>query len=108
MTEILATKTSLPGRGTPSTLAAVRAEALFVSSLQSSGSPSPDEVRHAVAVALRRLGVGGCAAQMAAEFGDHPDTAVARMNWALAMIHTAYPTQSRTPAAHRRPLALAS
>jgi hypothetical protein len=108
MVEILATKTSLPGRGTPSTLAAVRAEALFVSSLQSSGSPSPDQVRHAVAVALRRLGVGGCAAQMAAEFGDHPDTAVARMNWALATIHTAYPAQSRTPAADRRPLALAS
>jgi hypothetical protein len=108
MVEILATKTSLPGRVLPSTVEAVRAEALFASSLQSTGSPSPDQVRRAVATTLRRLGIRGCAAQMAGEFGEHPDTAVTRMGWALATIRTVYPTPSMTPTPQLRPLALAS
>jgi hypothetical protein len=107
MAEILGTKTSLAGGGMPGLLETVRAEALFASALQSSGSPSPDQVRRAVATTLRRRGVGGCAAQMAGEFGDHPDTAVARMSWALATIRTVYPVPT-TPAAKRRPLAFAS
>ena len=41
MAEILATKTSLPGREMPGTFEAARAEALFVSTLQPSGVPSP-------------------------------------------------------------------
>jgi hypothetical protein len=41
MVEILATRTSLPAYGKPGTFEAVRAEALFVSTLQPSGSPSP-------------------------------------------------------------------
>ena len=49
MAEILATKTSLPGGETPGLLEAVRAEALFVSALQPSGSPSPDQIRRVVA-----------------------------------------------------------
>jgi hypothetical protein len=108
MVEILATKTSLPGCEMPGTFEAVRAEALFLSTLQPSGSPSPDQVRGAVATTLRRLGVRGCAAQMAGEFGDHPDTAVARMSWALATIHTVYPARSMTPTPNLRPLAFAS
>jgi hypothetical protein len=108
MVEILATKTSLPGRDMPGTFEAVRAEALFVSTLQSSESPSPNQVRRAVATTLLRLGVHGCAAQMASEFGDHPDTAMARMSWALATIRTVYPTPSTTPTHTLRPLALAS
>lgn len=111
MVQILATTTSLPGRETPkmpSPFEAVRAEALFASSLQSSGSPSPDHVRRVVAATLRRLGTRGCAAQMASEFGDHPDTAVARMSWALTTIRTVYPTPSMTATAILRPLALAS
>jgi hypothetical protein len=97
MVEILALPTSLPGGETPGTFEAVRAGALFVSALQPSGSPSPDQVRCVVATTLRRLGVRGCAAQMAGEFGDHPDTAVARMSWALATIHTVYPEPAVTP-----------
>jgi hypothetical protein len=107
MAEILATKTSLPGYEMPGTLEAVRAGALFVSTLQPSRSPSPDQVRRVVAMTLRRLGVRGCAAQMASEFGDHPDTAVARMSWVLATIRTVYPVPT-TPAAKWRPLAFAS
>ena len=108
MAEILATKTSLPGYERPGTFEAVRAEALFVSTLQPSGSPSPGQIRRAVTTTLQRLGVRGCAAQVAGEFGDHPDTAVARMSWALATIHTVYPAPSMTPAPGLRPLAFAS
>jgi hypothetical protein len=70
---------------------AVRAKALFASTVLSSESPGPDQVVRAVATTLRRLRLRGCAEQVAAEFGDHPDTAVARMAWALATIRTAYP-----------------
>jgi hypothetical protein len=45
---------------------------------------------------------------MAGEFGDHPDTAPARMSWALATIHTVYQPPSMTTAPSRRPLAFAS
>jgi len=108
MTEILATKTSLAGNEMPDTFEVVRAEALFASTVQPSGSISPDQVRRAVATTLQRLGVRGCAARMAGEFGDHPDTAVARMSWALATIETVYPAQSAIPAPDLRPLAFAS
>jgi hypothetical protein len=83
---------------------AVRAEALFASTLQSSEMPSVERVRGTVAATLRRLGMRGCAAQVAGEFGDHPETALARMTWALATVRDAYP--ARTVAA--RSLALAS
>jgi hypothetical protein len=91
-----------------STFEAVRAEALFASSMQSSGSISPNEVRRAVATTLRRLGIRGCAATMASEFGDHPDTALSRMTWALATIRTLYPVPSMNPAPDLRALAAAS
>ncbi len=79
MAEILATKTSLPGCEGPGTFEAARAGALFASTLQPSGSHSPGQIRRAVKTTLQRLGVRGCAARVADEFGDHPDTAVARM-----------------------------
>lgn len=108
MVKILATKTSLPRRKMPGTFEAVRAEALFLSTLQPSGSPSPEQVRRAVTATLQRLGVRGCAAPVAGEFGDHPDAAVARMSWALATIKTAYPVPSTTSAPSPRSLAIAS
>jgi hypothetical protein len=76
-----------------STFEAVRAEALFLSCLQSSESPSREQVRAAVADMLRRFGTRGCAAQVAGEFGDHPETAVARMAWALGMVRTVFPVR---------------
>jgi len=106
MTEILATRASLPGWEMP-TFEAVRAEALFTSSLQPSGSPSPGQVRREITITLQRLGIRGCAEKTAGEFGDHPDTAAARMRWALATIRTAYPAPP-PPAAGLRPLALVS
>jgi hypothetical protein len=76
----------------PTTFESARAEALFVSYLQCSAHPAPDQVRGAVATTLRRWGIKGCAAQVAGEFGDHPDVAVARMVWALATIRDVYHT----------------
>jgi hypothetical protein len=108
MTEIPAAKTSLPGRQRPGTFETFRAEALFASTLQPSGSLSSEQVRLVVATTLRQLGIGGCAARMAAEFGDHPDTAAARMCWALATIRAVYPPSSKTPAPRLRLLAFAS
>jgi hypothetical protein len=86
----------------------LRAEALFASTLQPSESLSSDEVRRAVATTLRRLGIRGCAGELAGEYGDHPDAAAARMTWALAMIRTVYPTRSMMPTPRPRALALAS
>jgi hypothetical protein len=108
MAEILATKTSLAGSEMPDTFEAVRAEALFASTVQPSGSPSPNQIRRAVTTTLQRLGVRGCAARVAGEFGDHPDTAVARMGWALATIGTLYPAPSMSSAPALRSLAFAS
>jgi hypothetical protein len=91
MVETLAVNTSRLGCEIPGTGEVVRAEALFVSKLQSSESPAPDQVHRAVATTMRCLGIGGCAAQMAREFGDHPDTAAAPITWALATIRTRRP-----------------
>jgi hypothetical protein len=62
-----------------------RAQALFVSYLQPSQQPGPDQVAAAIEDSLLRWGPSGCAAAAAAEYGEHPDTAAARMRWALAV-----------------------
>jgi len=77
----------------PNSFEAVRAEALFVSTLQRSDGPAAEQVRRAVATTLRQRGIRGCAAQVAGEFGDHPETAVTRMRWAIETIRSAYPTR---------------
>jgi hypothetical protein len=68
---------------------ASRAEALFTSPLQPSDLPTPAQVRAAIRCSLRtHHGIRGCAAEFAAEHGDHPDTASARVRWALAQAAT--------------------
>ena len=67
----------------------MRAQALFASCLQPSEHPTPDQVTAAVRHELRRRGGAvGCAAAVAAEYGEHPEAAAARMRWALAMTVT--------------------
>ena len=85
-----------------STFEAVRAEALFASTLQMSQSPVDTEVRGAVTGTLRCIGVQGCLARVAAEFGDHPETAAPRRRWALRLIRHAY-AESCTPEVFARP-----
>ena len=70
-------------------------EALFVSHVQPSDAPSPDMVQQAVTETIVRFGTDGCAGRVAAEFGDHPDTAVSRMRWALATVRSVYPIPVR-------------
>ena len=56
-------------------------EALFASHLQPSQAPTPAAIEAAVEQMILRLGIDGCAAAVAGEFGDHPETAVPRMCW---------------------------
>jgi hypothetical protein len=67
-----------------------RADALFASALQRSDQPSTAQVRQAVAAAAGALGCTGCAARVAQEYGDHPETAAARMRWARAAVAVAF------------------
>jgi hypothetical protein len=68
-----------------SSIGAVWADALFVSALQRCDQPSAGEVQQAVAAAVSVFGPLGCAARVAQEFGDHPETAVTRMRWARTL-----------------------
>ena len=56
---------------------AARADALFASALQISDDPSAVQVRQAIDAATSVLGDLGCAARVAQEFGEHPETAAA-------------------------------
>jgi len=67
------------------------AEALFASYLQPSQSPSGEVVEAEVMRTVKRYGSEGCAASVALEFGDHPETAVLRMAWVRTTLTTADP-----------------
>jgi hypothetical protein len=91
-------------------ISAVRADALFVSALQRGEQPSAGQVRQAVAAAVRTFGPRGCAGRVAQEFGDHPETAAARMRWARRLTGEAFsgaaPEPACTPVPARYPAAL--
>jgi hypothetical protein len=72
------------------------AKVLFVSALQASENPSPEQVRAAIECGLRACDgdCTGCAVYVAQEAGDHPETYVTRMSWALDAVVGAYPTLS--------------
>jgi hypothetical protein len=73
-------------------LTAARTEALFTSVLATGSDPAYDIVEQAIRTAVRTHGgVRGCAADVASEYGDYPDTAVPRMRWARHVVHTLYP-----------------
>ena len=62
------------------------AEALFASTLQPSEHPNAQQVTAAARDSLRRHGgQHGCLSRCATEYGEHPDTAPARMRWALIL-----------------------
>ena len=84
---------------------AVGADALFVSVLQGSDKPEASQVRKAIAAAVRAYGGRGCAQRVAQEFGDHPETAVARMRWARAVTSEVFasPPGLAQSSARRRP-----
>ena len=65
---------------------ALQADALFASALQRSDELSVGQIRQAISAALDGYGAAGCAGRVAQEFGDHPETAAARMRWARAAV----------------------
>jgi hypothetical protein len=71
-------------------IAAVRADALFASALQRSDEPSAEQVGQAIAAAVRAFGARGCVARVAQSYGDHPETAMMRMRWALETVAAAF------------------
>ena len=74
-----------------------QAEALFVSDLSAFARHTQASVQEAISRAiLLHGGAVGCAAVVAAAYGEHPEIAAARMLWARAVVE-------HTP----RPLALA-
>jgi type IV secretory pathway TrbL component len=94
-------------------LTAARAEALFTSDLSATSRPTPAQVDGAIQAAVRKYGgTRGCAAQMAAAFGDYPEMAAPRMRWARAVVESAYAQPARVAAGlgstptPRRPVSL--
>jgi hypothetical protein len=71
-------------------ISGARADALFASPLQRSYDPSARQVRQAIVTAIGTYGARGCAARVAQAYGEHPDTAIARMRWALAAVASAF------------------
>jgi len=65
---------------------ALQADALFASALQRSDELSVGQIRQAISAALDGYGAAGCAGRVAQEFGDHPETAAARMRWARTAV----------------------
>jgi hypothetical protein len=83
-----------------------RADALFASALQISDEPSAVQVKRAIDAATSALGDLGCAARVAQEFGEHPETAVTRMRWARAEVAGVFGGSPSAPvyaARHARP-----
>jgi len=71
----------------PGQLLAARAQALFTSDLSAQCDHTQIEVVAAIRHAIRtHHGFGGCAAEVAAAYGEHPETAARRMRWARAVI----------------------
>ncbi|MEV3926923.1 hypothetical protein [Actinomadura coerulea] len=69
------------------------AEILFTSPLQESDRPSAEQVRTAIndRFGACRGDISRWIAAVAQEAGDHPDTYLPRMRWALTTVYAAYP-----------------
>jgi hypothetical protein len=72
-------------------LTAARAAALFVSDVAATEQPTGVLVEAAIKHALRTHGgVRGCAADVAAAYGDYPELAARRMRWARSLVEELY------------------
>jgi len=78
-----ATRPPMPSAPYHLSISAARAGALFASPLQRSDEHSARQVRQAIATAIAAYGVRGCAARVAQDYGEQPETALTRMRWAL-------------------------
>lgn len=72
-------------------LTAARAKALFTSDLSTYSHPTRAEVAAAIRNAVRTYGgTRCCTVEAGGEYGEHPETAMPRMRWALGVVHTVY------------------
>lgn len=65
-------------------------EALFASNLQPSQHPGTALVRQTVEAQVFHVGEVECSAQVAQEFGEHPEAACCRMAWARQAVKDAF------------------
>jgi hypothetical protein len=81
---------------------AARAAALFVSDVSVTDHPTGVEVDDAIRRSLRTHGGSrGCAADLAAAYGERPELAAVRMRWALGIVESRY-ARPVAPARRRR------
>jgi hypothetical protein len=72
-------------------LTAARAAALFVSDLSATEQPTAVLVEAAIKHAVHiHGGTRGCAADVAAAYGDYPELAAPRMRWAISLVEELY------------------
>jgi len=82
-------------------LTAARSAALFVSSLCATDDPTRAQIEAAIQQSLLTHGGSrGCAADVAAAYGDYPELAAPRMRWARGVVLRLY---GRPASAQRRP-----
>lgn len=62
------------------------ARGLFASLADPSDGLTCHDAKVAAFKTIRKLGPDGCACCVAAEYGEHPETAVARMAWARDLV----------------------
>jgi hypothetical protein len=76
---------------TTNPLTAARAAALFVSDVSATEQPTGVLVEAAIKHALQTHGgARGCAADVAAAYGDYPELAARRMRWARSVVEDLY------------------
>lgn len=86
---------------TTNPLTAARAAALFVSNLSPTEQPTGVLVEATIKRALQvHGGARGCAADVAAAYGDYPELAARRMRWARSLVKDMY--ERRMPNFPRR------
>jgi len=72
-------------------LTSARTAALFTSDLSAHCHHTHTEVAAAISRAIRaHHGARGCAGEVAAAYGEHPETAALRMRWARSVIQGLY------------------
>jgi hypothetical protein len=77
---------------TAESLTAAKAAALFVSDLSVTTHPTRTEIEAAIRTAIRTHGgTRGCAADVAAAYGNYPELAVPRMRWARSLVESLCP-----------------
>jgi hypothetical protein len=69
------------------------ADVLYISPIDPSDDACAEVIRNTIVASLSRCScdVLGCAAQVAQEAGDHPETYQPRMRWALKAVTSAFP-----------------